>query len=123
MLAGRFLGSAENSSVSVSPLEEQSAPAFAGRHTLPFTLLKYIEEYFDDHTNRYRLSEPCAGSKTPLPNRRYRLIVQAKDLVQGFDNLYVTHRAIRQYNCFDPHYAVNLGAHRVGGVLSLDLMY
>ena len=81
-LAGRFFcGSAENTSAYVSPLEEQSAPAFTERHTLRFTLLKNIEEHFDDHPNRYRLPESCAGSETPLPNRLYRLIVQAKDLV------------------------------------------
>ena len=66
---------------------------------------------------------PVRGREAPLLGGLDGLLVQTKHRIERPDDLHVADGAVLVDHTFHEHGALNLRAHRVGGVLRFDLVH
>src|SRR5262245_9239656 len=84
--------------------------------------LEERERQFDRHEHSDGLSEARAGTEPPLLGGLDRFLVETEGGVERAHDLDAANAAIRQDDTFEEHRALDLGPHRVGGVLRLHFL-
>ena len=74
-----------------------------------------------DDLHRHRLAPMHARPEAPLLDRRDRFLIEAEDVVERLDDVDVADRAVRHHDRLHRDHALDPGAHRLAGVVRLDL--
>src|SRR5437763_9843722 len=92
-------------------------------HGLPDTPdLSQRECDFDRHQHGNGLAEARAGRELPLPRRFHGFLIEPERRVERAHDFDVAHGAVGLNDALQQHGALNLRAHRLGGVLRLHFL-
>src|SRR5262245_25473905 len=79
------------------------------------------EGHLDLDQHRNGLPETGAGPEHPLLHSALGLLIETERRVERTGHAYLSDRTVLHHDRLEPHHALNLGSHGVGGVVRFDL--